>query len=697
MSYGLKYYTSYYRRSGNITTIEIHEKDYSGSATYLKSGVPPLKFHFETDPSSLYQSPTVGTGCELRLCLPSLSALDLFTEDPQKYMVLVYDGESSTGTLVWQGFLNSGVYSEDYSSPFDKPITLYANDGMSVLEKIAYVDEYGENYDDIQTVKEIMEIILGKLGLSFIRLNACYDISINEIGQNNIFLYLELPARNFYDENENPMSCREVLDSIFGSLGLTIRFFGEDIYVFDPIDLHDTSKSKCYRADIGYLGGFYGGTYELIGGYLDISDGDIGWGKTGSMLDVLPSVDEVVVHYDPYTYTGTRYDFNDKKNWALNPGYFVYYPSTPDYWMNSGWTTGLRFNYWTCETESGSNINGFGWEGIKDSKYGDAIYYIKLSDTEVIHIFNPPNTFVGQDEDLYLNISFEVYVNTKHLNNIYSTNPSTLINKVGIPILVKVGDMINQDGGYSWKSESAASKVYHEVVVLQEGVNISNYRDSVINDTWTKASISFPLGNVRADEILLHGRLEIRFLDEIRGYFENQILPTSNASAVFNILIRNVEVQIVYKDSLLQVENEGIETKARLSNNILGNNKVELKCLVGVGDNGCSRGALRTEQQVYQGDIIPGLYRDPPVSGEIYTAAEMLAQSTISQYKSPRLLLMGTLLFEGHAFSDLFKLIKDSSHLGSRAFFICSGEYDDMYETLSCKMVEIASEREEES
>jgi len=66
-----------------------------------------------------------------------------------------------------------------------------------------------------------------------------------------------------------------------GGLGQVLKFKGEYIYIYDPINLHDTSKGKHYDVT-PTIGGHEGAS--LIGGYLDISAGDIKWNATSTSI-----------------------------------------------------------------------------------------------------------------------------------------------------------------------------------------------------------------------------------------------------------------------------------------------------------------------------------------------------------------------------------------------------------------------------
>ena len=110
-----------------------------------------------------------------------LTLMELFTTNPQEYVVKVFNGTTGD-TITWQGFLNTGVYSEDFSvsSALKTPITITANDGMAVLDKISYkVSETGAYYTGFSTIRTVLTNIFGKLGISFLQMVTNTTLEIN--------------------------------------------------------------------------------------------------------------------------------------------------------------------------------------------------------------------------------------------------------------------------------------------------------------------------------------------------------------------------------------------------------------------------------------------------------------------------------------------------------------------------------------
>ena len=162
-------------------------------------------------------------------------------------MVKVYNGNSGS-ILMWQGFVNTGVYYESYSTTASLPssiISINCNDGMNVLDSLYYKETNGDLYTDVSTFGSVLKNIFNKLGTQYNYIHTSNDLTLFDTSS-NLFTKMKVDNENFFDENLVPMSCREVLDSFLGGLGLVMFFKGSDIFIIDPISLHDVNKGMVY-------------------------------------------------------------------------------------------------------------------------------------------------------------------------------------------------------------------------------------------------------------------------------------------------------------------------------------------------------------------------------------------------------------------------------------------------------------------
>jgi hypothetical protein len=735
MAYGVKYRIAYYRKSEGITTIDFLEKDYSGAVTNLLAYGDPLQIDFSGDAANIFK-PTVGSGATIKCISPSPLALlevadsiepgGLFTDDPQKFIVKIYNGASGS-TLMWQGFINAEMYNESYCNPFGDVITINCNDGMQVLDFIPYKQHDGSYYTGNESIGEILNHIFSKLGITFKYIDMSNDIELQLLGINNLFLYVQVANENFIDESGDAMTCREVLNSIFGGYGLVMSLKGDSIRVIDPINLHDPSKGTRYTVSLAnqYYIVSTGSVTANFGGYLNISDGDIIWYQTGMELDINPAVAEVTINYNPYNFYEYNYDFHDQDNWSAEG---VWYDESD---MAYGYNPDIRFNNWSTTNPGPFAFHGTNFIGLRENYESEPIYAVIIEAQpleDYIVTWNIPLSNITQDSNMLLKISVDVYVHTKVAGywegpwwnpeyveegvfNLWSEGTTTPIHQLKIPIRVRIGDHY-WDGWSSWVLEPDPSSgidddlFFKELIVRQEGVSAAEVRadmnKSIINDTWTTSSITINFSDL--EEPIVSGNISIEILSNC-DFFDQWVLPWTTAAeeAIRFVLMKDFKVEFIDAKTGKNVGNDGVETKATLNSNLTGKDPYEIKTTTGTGPYGCSRGAFKcyyTWPESYPPwQNMTGVYRKDLVgesTEDRYTLEELALQSIGSQYKHPRFILRGDL---DVSINDILlevdmKLIQDTAHLPGKSFFIYNGIYHDREEYMEVEMIELTSLRD---
>lgn len=686
MAYAVKYRIQYKRISNSTTTIDILQDGYTGGTiTELETVDNPLEITFDGDVNNIYK-PTLGSGASIKILATPLTLLDLFTDNPQEFIVKIYNG-SSGSNLIWQGFINSEIYSEDYSASYLTPITIYCNDGMSTLDTIPYYNLTGDTYYTGTTnISTIFGTVLDKLAISFDTLYYVTDYRIVDYAR-NIFLYLHMAQENFVNESGVPMSCRKVLESIAGGLGLVIKFRGSKIYMYDPINFNDVSVGQEYGTSpvVGY-----GGSSASFGGILDLSASTFNWFETGAKLDIVPALNEVQVKYNPYNFSEYKYDFNNRDNWSAEGSFSLYNESTGNYYRNLG----VVFDGWVNDGVFYS-IVGDNAIGLKENEKDKPIFCWFLRNNSNYMTYTFPFSNVTMDNYLQLKISMDVYVQTKaNTVNLFCSGTSHQINDLNIPITIKVGDKYYKTGG--WSSGFTASTDYIKFLVREEGVSATNYTDSNISDKWTTASLLLPLSpnssSTGYDE-LIQGNITIEIYDNIKTYFASQVRP--NSTYLYYILLKNIKVELIDSRTGEAVGNDGVHTKVILSQNLTGKEPLVINTTTGIGTYGCSRAAIRSELLTNVGMNLVGLIRSTAeTGGTVYNTSKLILQSVISQYKQPRFKLTGTLDVKNYLIDVDLYLVKDSNYMGTRRFYIVNGVYSDYYESYNAEMLEIAQSRD---
>jgi hypothetical protein len=692
--YGIKYRIAYYRKSENITTIDILEKnhaDYSPITDLKAYGDVPLEIISDGDPTDIY-TPTIGSGATIKVVGMPLDLIELYTEDPQKYMVKIYHGVSGS-SLIWQGFISPEIFTGDYSSPLSSVVTLQCNDGMQVLGYIKYEQIDRTHFTGNVTIASIFTNILAKLGITFINIKTLHDLQV-AADITDLFNHLFLSNENFVDESGVAMDCRKVLEGIVGGLSLVMYFEGDNIYLVDPITLQNPSKGRTYLVST-----FGSETSESIGEVLDISNKDITWGKTGSQIDIVPAITQTSVKYDPYTYTNYTYDFSDKGNWST----IGTWESRSGYYCNPG----VRFEGWTFPSENHEYC-----AGVKELIGDTPEYVIALHNTgneenigDAFFSYTIPRSNITQDAMLMLKISMDVFIQTKvNSLNIYSDATSTDIYQFLLPVIIKVGNYyFKGDGG--WFTGKTGDYLAQPLIVRQVGISnivfAADNSKSKINDVWTTASLLIPLNqDMYPANPSINGDIYIEIMDNFTvhsvyvGFPSNQILPSAHYSNVLVVMLKNFKVEFIDRSTGLVIENTGVNRKAIFTTELLGKDVLEIPTICGTGPYGSSRGAFKTDEQTIPNINISGLYIGDAIdSGTAYpyNTADIILLNYMAQYKQPRNKLTVCLDASTYNLDIRRKLIKDSNHFPTQMFYVTKVTYDDHEETNTIEMVELTS------
>jgi hypothetical protein len=719
--YNIHYRISYLRFSGGKTTIDILEKDYfddsDGDASSelgpeiitLEAAGNPLEISTEGNPENIYGKPTQGSGATIRVLAQPLTLHNLFTTDPQKFIVKVYNGDSGEN-LYWQGFINTGIFNESYSTPstLTHEITIYCNNGIKVLEDIPYTQTVGgSNYTGISTIATVMTNILAKINLSFtyVRTNhlLTYGTGIYA-NTTNIFTALTVNNENYYDEGGEPMSCREVIDSIFSALGLIVTFKGANIVIFDPLDLQDISHGHRYAASP-----FGNNETSLgLGEHLDIAGGDIEWAETGAEIDIIMPYNKISIKYDPYTFTEAGYSFSSEENGTLG--------NVSSDVVNNG----ISYTVYSEATMKDWELNGTGcyFTAIKQTAPSDdpVQYFIRMHPTATAtnhfeYVF--PYSCIKQDDNLFLELSLNVYINTRHATNIFDpAELSTLISSIYLyGFKLQIGDKFyNQPHGVgaSWSADTDNT---FEVYVREMDAKIEpgyyvhgtwfrkrkyvpEVDTSEVNDKWVKALVYIPLSKAYIADDLLAGSINLRIPER---------LEANSTEGIVNVLISDVNIALV-NIKKGPITNDGVKTTGTITDALyMKKAEFDIPLTTGIGPYGASKGALSSPlQTIAPGTNITGLKR--LLEATFHTTNELLLQSVLSQYGHPRFTLKGKLdatswVYQYDGLGIYYNLIYDSAHLtnddaSSKKFFIVGSTYNDREETIDVNMVEIANSRE---
>ncbi|MDR7130684.1 hypothetical protein J2X69_003041 [Algoriphagus sp. 4150] len=220
--YGTKYIIDYNNVNNQNTKILIKEVNFNGIATQIeKVGYSPLSIKWYGEGKEKFQP--IKTS-EVQITL--LSQIDFEWLEFSNFQEKQYRVEILfNNQLYWVGFLVPDNYRESYKiPPYD--VTIVANDYLSTLKDIDFVDVENNLIYESKTGLEIINICLNKLELD---LDIWDGTDIFPIDGNTDFsalaqVYID-PKKyieNLREENEEPSNCYDVLIDILEAYGLSL-------------------------------------------------------------------------------------------------------------------------------------------------------------------------------------------------------------------------------------------------------------------------------------------------------------------------------------------------------------------------------------------------------------------------------------------------------------------------------------------
>ena len=326
--------------------------------------------------------------------------LDLYAAKPLQNTVKVYKNNS----IIWQGFITPNVYDNelDFSNTRGK---IEAIDALAVMEYLDYTTIDG-GAKKVVKIYDIIKHCLSKSSLVFSYLYINSNVKVDNTQWNTVTF--EVPNKsylaicyisecNFFDEDDVPMKCDEVLEEICKYFNLTMYVEGQNVYLVD-YDAIRNGVNTYYRYNLSTdavskltLNNTYtiGNTTHLIDGS-NISIGNV-YNKVSVESDVYTFENMIPDMFDDVQQVGSLYyDWVDDKEGYMyymflnNPNYKSYYYTTDTY----GRVNPTSINYNTIQTRMGATLVKHAFE-----QHGDPgiVGDVNWSDYLLLHLHQKGN------------------------------------------------------------------------------------------------------------------------------------------------------------------------------------------------------------------------------------------------------------------------------------------------------------------
>lgn len=173
--YGLKYLCEYRSnmRGRLLYRIEIEERgavaltDETALRMRPYSDVFTLKWGNADDPE---YTAVKGSSLTLKiLCVDDMEYLALFSVDPLKFRVTIYEYRTDTSgeeqrLMLWRGFLSASSYKETFAAP-PYVVTLSASDGFALLDSMPFRDASGVKFSGRASLSSLLTSCMEALGI----------------------------------------------------------------------------------------------------------------------------------------------------------------------------------------------------------------------------------------------------------------------------------------------------------------------------------------------------------------------------------------------------------------------------------------------------------------------------------------------------------------------------------------------------
>ena len=262
-------------------------------AEEVTAGLPP----FSVELPSIDKFQTVrGTGCIINL----LSATDmkffdgLYHVDPKEFLIKHY----IDGVLNWTGYLNPEMYREPYDQSENYIIQTTGNDGFNLMDRLFFNESDSSNFTGMKSEWEIIQIVLDKIGLSYNDIRISLSTTFSDFtgaAYSTIIHESFIDSANFYDEDNKPMTLREVIESILTPYGAFIVQSNGSVYITD-INTIAAGGSVTYQT-------FNSTTYAYIIDNIEVNEKtvtSIEYLGTGQPIDISGGKNRQLVTYSPY-------------------------------------------------------------------------------------------------------------------------------------------------------------------------------------------------------------------------------------------------------------------------------------------------------------------------------------------------------------------------------------------------------------
>ena len=219
------YKGGFYSVGGRLYEVEILKEGYVGATTEIAFGEEPLTIEW-TEVDKL--EPVMSSSARLQLFSDSdRQFVGLYTVETGSVRMDVY----RDGSLYWSGTIDTELYEEPYAYKDGYVVEITFSD-FAPLDRLRF------NGSGFLTLRALISDILNESGVRYVELipyisTSPYLYNVVDETSGSLLDTVSVQAANYYDEDGEAMSLREVLNETLRPLSLRLTQKGGNIYLYD--------------------------------------------------------------------------------------------------------------------------------------------------------------------------------------------------------------------------------------------------------------------------------------------------------------------------------------------------------------------------------------------------------------------------------------------------------------------------------
>mgnify|MGYP006999393791 CR=1 FL=1 len=281
MSYGLLYKIPFATQKNRACVVEIEKENYEGVWEELTAAGTP--FTVDIDDEEFLYTPLRFSTAKLNVVGKDYLQALFSTQYRQHRVTLTVDG-----VVTWCGYIKPEVYTQDYTSETFE-LELECMSAMSVLEYIDYTIQ-GEEKQFVSLwslLKRCVEASRGRY--TAVNVPFVYGMTKeNYQAGENVLDRMMVSEQNFFDEDDQPMKLKEVLEEVCKFLGWTCTDWRGELWF---VDMDHQGTYHKYDQTL---------TTKQDNTFNELTVQEVGFRGSDHSLDILPGYNKVIVRCSNY-------------------------------------------------------------------------------------------------------------------------------------------------------------------------------------------------------------------------------------------------------------------------------------------------------------------------------------------------------------------------------------------------------------